>query len=75
MDTDRRQPCQAAVDLPTARAVATEPPQVPEDQVNVARLLVRISKVHKDATDYPVAMDDLAQAETHRHPARPEAAS
>ncbi len=50
--------------LPAARAVAAEPPQVPEDQVNVARLLVRISKVHKDATDYPVAMDDLAQAET-----------
>ena len=49
--------------LPAARAVAAEPPQVPEDQVNVARLLVRISKVHKRAADYPASMDDLAQAE------------
>ena len=49
--------------LPIARAVAAAPPQVPEDQVNVARFLVRISKVHKDAADYPAAANDLAQAE------------
>ncbi len=49
--------------LPIARAVAAAPPRVPEDQVNVARFLVRISKVHKDAADYPAAENDLAQAE------------
>ncbi len=49
--------------LPIVQAVAAAPPQVPEDRVNVARLLVRISKIHKDAADYPAAMVDLAQAE------------
>ena len=49
--------------LPIVQTVAAAPPQVPEDRVNVARLLGRISRIHKDAADYPAAMADLARAD------------